>query len=82
MFLAMNMRESIIEGEVASDGERLDKALASASGLSRERVKALLGDGRISLAVRPRSNWRQALRPASPFPLRSRQKPRRKTSHW
>ena len=34
--------ESIIEGIVASGGERLDKALAMASGLSRERVKALL----------------------------------------
>jgi 23S rRNA pseudouridine1911/1915/1917 synthase len=30
-------------------GERLDKALAEASGLSRERVKALLGEGRITL---------------------------------
>ena len=41
--------ECIIEGIVASGGERLDKALAVASGLSRERVKALLGEGRISL---------------------------------
>ena len=41
--------ESIIEGIVASGGERLDKALALASGLSRERVKALLGEGRIML---------------------------------
>jgi 23S rRNA pseudouridine1911/1915/1917 synthase len=41
--------ESIIEGVVASSGERLDKALATASGLSRERVKALLGEGRIML---------------------------------
>jgi len=39
--------ESIIEGVIAADGQRLDKALAEASGLSRERVKALLGDGRI-----------------------------------
>ena len=41
--------ESIIQGLVASGGERLDKALALASGLSRERVKALLGEGRILL---------------------------------
>jgi len=41
--------ESIIEGIVASGGERLDKALALASGLSRERVKALLGEGCITL---------------------------------
>ena len=45
----MIMGESIIEGVVASSGERLDKALAAASGLSRERVKALLGEGRITL---------------------------------
>ncbi len=41
--------ESIIEGVIATDGERLDKALAEASGLSRERVKALLGEGRIAV---------------------------------
>lgn len=44
--------ESIIEGIVAFGGERLDKALARASGLSRERVKALLGQGRIALGGR------------------------------
>jgi 23S rRNA pseudouridine1911/1915/1917 synthase len=48
----MGSGERIIEGVIASDGARLDKALADASGLSRERVKALLGDGRISLAGR------------------------------
>jgi 23S rRNA pseudouridine1911/1915/1917 synthase len=50
----MNMRESIIEGVINASadggGERLDKALAAASGLSRERVQALLGEGRILLA--------------------------------
>ena len=45
----MNQGESIIEGVVGGDGERLDRALALASGLSRERIKALLGEGRISL---------------------------------
>ncbi len=53
MFLAMDRGESIIEGVVAAradgGGERLDKALALASGLSRERVKALLGEGRIAI---------------------------------
>ncbi len=49
MFLAMVRGESIIEGVIACGGERLDKALAAASGLSRERVKALLGEGRIAL---------------------------------
>ena len=44
--------ESIIEGVVGA-GERLDKALATASGMSRERIKALLGEGRITLAGKP-----------------------------
>ncbi len=46
----MSGGESIIEGVIAADGQRLDKALADASGLSRERIKALLADGRIALA--------------------------------
>jgi 23S rRNA pseudouridine1911/1915/1917 synthase len=41
--------ESIIEGVIATAGTRLDKALADASGLSRERIKALLEEGRITL---------------------------------
>ena len=34
-------------------GPRLDKALAEASGLSRERVKALIGEGRVTVAGLP-----------------------------
>ena len=45
----MNGGDSIISGTLAGGG-RLDKALAEASGLSRERVKALLGEGRVLLA--------------------------------
>lgn len=45
----MNGGNSIISGVVAATGQRLDKALAEASGLSRERIKALLGEGRILL---------------------------------
>ncbi|MDP3674036.1 MAG: RluA family pseudouridine synthase [Novosphingobium sp.] len=40
--------ERIIEGVLEAGGARLDKALAEASGLSRERVKALLGEGRVT----------------------------------
>ncbi len=43
---------SIIDGVIASSGQRLDRALADASGLSRERIKALLGEGRITLGGR------------------------------
>ena len=39
----------IIEGAIAPEGERLDRALADASGLSRERIKALLGGGLIEI---------------------------------
>ena len=45
----MNGGNSIISGVVAEAGQRLDKALAEASGLSRERIKALLSDGRVML---------------------------------
>ncbi|HYD25411.1 MAG TPA: RluA family pseudouridine synthase [Croceibacterium sp.] len=38
---------------VLSGGERLDKALAQASELSRERIKALIADGRVSLDGAP-----------------------------
>jgi len=49
----MGAGEIIIEGEIQAGGQRLDKALSEASGLSRERVKALLAQGRISLDGRP-----------------------------
>ncbi len=39
----------IITGKLAG-GQRIDKALAEASGLSRERVKALIGEGAIAVA--------------------------------
>jgi 23S rRNA pseudouridine1911/1915/1917 synthase len=45
----MNEGESIVSGVIASVGQRLDKALAEASGLSRERIKALMGEGRVLL---------------------------------
>ena len=38
----------VITGTIASPG-RLDKALAEASGLSRERVKTLIADGAVSI---------------------------------
>ncbi|MGE3690274.1 MAG: RluA family pseudouridine synthase [Novosphingobium sp.] len=47
--------ERIIEGAIARGGERLDKALAEASGLSRERIKALMGEGRVVLGGKPAS---------------------------
>jgi len=46
----MGGTDSILDGVIATGGLRLDRALADATGLSRERVKALLGEGRVSLA--------------------------------
>ena len=45
----MNGGESIVSGVIATGGQRLDKALAEASGLSRERIKALMREGRVTL---------------------------------
>jgi 23S rRNA pseudouridine1911/1915/1917 synthase len=42
----------IITGKLAG-GQRLDKALAEASGLSRERVKALIAEGAVAVAGEP-----------------------------
>ncbi|MDE2596370.1 MAG: RluA family pseudouridine synthase [Sphingomonadales bacterium] len=49
----MDGGERIISGVIADSGQRLDKALADASGLSRERVKALLGEGLVALGGVP-----------------------------
>jgi len=45
----MGGKDSILDGVIATGGQRLDRALADATGLSRERIKALLGEGRVSL---------------------------------
>jgi 23S rRNA pseudouridine1911/1915/1917 synthase len=47
------MGEGKVITGVLEGGGRLDKALAEASGLSRERVKALIGEGRVTLAGKP-----------------------------
>ena len=58
----------IITGEVAG-GARLDKALAEASGLSRERVKALIAAGQVTLAgVAATSPSARAL-PGTPYSI-------------
>src|SRR5690606_25862058 len=45
-------KPEVISGTVSATG-RLDKALAEASGLSRERVKALLAEDRVTVGGRP-----------------------------
>jgi 23S rRNA pseudouridine1911/1915/1917 synthase len=45
----MGQGTDILSGTIADGGQRLDKALADASGLSRERVKALIGEGAVMI---------------------------------
>jgi 23S rRNA pseudouridine1911/1915/1917 synthase len=59
---AMSGGQSTIEG-VTADAGRVDKILADASGLSRERIKALLSEGRIRL------NGQPASQPAAKLPI-------------
>jgi 23S rRNA pseudouridine1911/1915/1917 synthase len=66
--LAVATGESIIEGVIAPGGERLDKALAVASGLSRERVKALIGEGRVTLDGQTATQL--AIKPSEGTPFR------------
>lgn len=51
------MGNSMATGEIITGtlpgGVRLDKALADASGLSRERVKALMAEGRVTVSGKP-----------------------------
>ena len=44
------MGEARVISGTREGGQRLDKALAEASGLSRERVKALIGEGAVTVA--------------------------------
>jgi len=45
----MSGGESIIEGALPAGGQRLDKALAEATGLSRQRVQVLMAQGGVML---------------------------------
>ncbi|MEN9683611.1 MAG: hypothetical protein RLZZ427_1362 [Pseudomonadota bacterium] len=66
----MNTGERIISGEVGVGDQRLDKALAEASGLSRERIKALLGESRILLGGKPASQASLKLAAGTAFEIR------------
>lgn len=64
----MSGGESIIEGAIGAGGQRLDKALAEVSGLSRERIKVLLAEGRIELGGKPVNQ--ASLKPPEGAPFR------------
>ena len=65
----MNGGDSIISGTLTGGG-RLDKALAEASGLSRERVKALMGEGRVVLAGKIATQASGKVAEGTPFEIR------------
>ncbi|WP_225205695.1 RluA family pseudouridine synthase [Novosphingobium huizhouense] len=46
----MGGHDAIIEGVIGPGGQRLDRALADSTGLSRERIKALIDEGRVELS--------------------------------
>ena len=71
------MAEPEILSGTLSEAGRLDKVLAEASGLSRERVKTLIAQGAVTIGktvaksasakVRGEENWRIALPPPQPL---------------
>ncbi|MCA0910695.1 RluA family pseudouridine synthase [Qipengyuania gaetbuli] len=71
------MAEPEILAGTLSEAGRLDKVLAEASGLSRERVKTLIAQGAVTIGrtvaksasakVRGEENWRIALPPPQPL---------------
>ena len=73
----MNGGESTVSGVTGAGGQRLDKALAEASGLSRERVKALLGESRVwvdgklaaSASAKPAAGTKFEIRIPAAIPL-------------
>jgi len=62
--------DSIIEGVIPTGGLRLDRALADASGLSRERVKALMDEGRVELAGKVATQASSKAAGGTPFIIR------------
>lgn len=58
-----------ITGMTGAEAARLDKALADASGLSRERVKALISEGRVTVAGALASQPSLKIAPGSPFAI-------------
>jgi len=61
--------DEVITGVLDDHGARLDKALAEASGLSRERIKALIGEGRVALGETPATSPSAKLGAAMPFTI-------------
>ena len=61
--------ENIISGATGAEPARLDKALADASGLSRERIKALISEGRVVVSGAPVSQPSLKVGAGTPFTI-------------
>jgi 23S rRNA pseudouridine1911/1915/1917 synthase len=66
----MGEDERIIEGTIPAGGLRLDRALADVSGLSRERIKALMDDGRVELGGKVSAQASAKAQPGAAFVIR------------
>ncbi|MEI6643932.1 MAG: RluA family pseudouridine synthase [Novosphingobium sp.] len=66
----MGACETIIEGTIPAGGLRLDRALADVSGLSRERIKALMDEGRVALGGKPAAQASLKAAEGTPFTIR------------
>ncbi len=66
----MGASATIIEGQIAAGGLRLDRALADASGLSRERIKALMDEGRVELGGKVAAQASAKPAAGTPFVIR------------
>ena len=65
----MERGENILEGLIPPPGGRLDKTLAEASGLSRERVKALLAEGHVTIDGKPAGQGSVKVAAGTPFAI-------------
>ena len=64
----MNHEDDILSGHLTTSG-RADKALAEASGLSRERIKQLMGAGKVTLQAAVITNASQKVQANSRFSI-------------
>ena len=64
----MGAIKTTLEGVTLGAG-RLDKVLADASGLSRERIKALMGEGRVTLSGKPASQASLKVAEGAPYAI-------------
>ena len=63
------MSEQTLSGQIPAPG-RIDKALADATGLSRERIKALIAEGHVTIAAAPATSASAKVQAGQTFSVR------------